>query len=588
MVSLEQRYPQKIPSNPTDDGQDSVPIQVLESNAKSVLNPDTATATTTTTTTTTKSKTTTTTSSSSSTAATERVRPLSSLYEIQRSHSQNYIEWGRGGLSLKNYLKREQHLCNQTISRGGNSKYWTYEVFVPNQTSSDPTDGKWVSVSCCESLTRPALYKVAGKPVRTTVIHAIGAVFTPAEYRGKGYAKKLVDYVSKMFDQRHGVFGPLYDQLESDLDFQNSSSALWSDVGRYYEFFGYKKSSNMELVIHLPKEHSQNNDRGEHVSWLTEDDVRKLGELDTRQFTRALDYLVEQDGVPRTAITPSWEVHEMTHARAHFVAPLLRRDQVASGVGLDRDALVGVDSDSLDYVSSSSSSSSGSESEPLTDDESEEQLIGKVDKKGLGAQKVKSVKYFGAKSGPVSMIWSQDIGNNKLNVLRVVVDDEYIKQNESQDGSQIKQQVLAHFDKLLKAATEDAMLWKLSKITMWEQDVPRVIRTEGPRKGEIFVDISLDDVAESWNQYNQEHGLGLEAHPEERADSWPMARPMNGRKEGWNKSEQEEQTQVLVFDGKYAWFWWWLLLKELYIGGKWFEFIITITIIILFIITFDK
>lgn len=407
---------------------------------------------------------------------THRFRQLKSPEDIQISHSHNYEEWGRGGLEREIYLNRERHLGSQPISKD-HIRYWTLEI---KTDPKDPSDGLWTNVSFCESLSRPAFYKIKGQAIDTTVVHSIGAVFTPKEYRGKGYAKLMLKQLIAEFDNidpETGAFAEEYKCL-SQQAVDNSASLLWSDVGLYYEQFGYKEpSGHKELVIYLGDSKPTTRRSDSHVTMLREDDIEAISNYDINEFKKGLDILTEGDGTPRFCTVPSAQVHEMTHARAHFVAPVLRQDEYSR--------------------------------------------VGK--KPAAGSTLVKNVEYFGCQLNGMALIWSQDIGNNKLNVLRSVL---------LEDFALCKEEALENYFKLLEAAVEDAGLWNLKKVTLWEQDLPMDFsKPNAP----IF---TLKQVEDGWNQRHEEKGA-----IEERADSWTMYRPLHGK--GPNQ---------LVFAGKYAWF----------------------------------
>lgn len=266
----------------------------------------------------------------------------------------NYVEWGKG-LSTKQYLQREVCLGSQTACRDGHLRYWSFE-------EQDSSTGQWVAVSSLESLTRPAFYKIKGRPVQETVSHSVGAVFTPEEYRGKGHAKRLVSAVVAMFDNRDEW--PQYKGL-SDEALIHSFSALWSDIGRYYEQFGYRPSDTEELAIGVRNDLSVTIDTKD-VEWIKADEVPKLSEQDEEQLKAKMDQDTELDGVSRLAICPTKYTHELTHARAHYLAPLLRPEHTTQN----------------------------------------------------GA----AVTRFGAKVGKAWAIWTQDFGGNKLNILRMHCD----------------------------------------------------------------------------------------------------------------------------------------------------------------------
>lgn len=279
-----------------------------------------------------------------------RLRPVSEQDEISHNHSLNYLQWGKG-LTLKEYIEREAFLRSQTSCSDGNLRFWSFE-------QHDSNTGKWFVVSCLETLTRPSLYKIKGKPVQASVSHSIGAVFTPKEHRGKGYAKRLLEQVVKEFDNRNSW--QQYKGLSEEA-LEHSFSALWSDVGMYYAQFGYKATNADELEIQVGAEEYDNQD----VTWITEDMIPALCADDEAQLKAKMDADTEQDGVTRVAISPTEHVHELTHARAHYLAPIVKPEETkqnSTAGGLHR---------------------------------------------------------FGAKLNGVWILWTQDFSSHKLNILRV-------------------------------------------------------------------------------------------------------------------------------------------------------------------------
>lgn len=386
-----------------------------------------------------------------------RLRSLKDPAEITRNHSLNFKEWGTG-LTLKQYLQREVHLGSQTSCADGNLGFWSFE-------QHNPDTNEWQVASCLETLTRHSFYKVKGQPVKATVSHSIGAVFTPAEFRGKGLAKQLVDAVVREFDNPDAF--PQYREIGQD-GMQHSFSALWSDVGLYYERMGYKLTSSNDIEYKVDNATPVDKAAYDKVTFITEDMIPSLCKEDEAQLKSKMERDTEADGKTRVAIAPTEHVHELTHARAHYLAPILRPDESkrneATG-GLHR---------------------------------------------------------FGAKLQGVWILWTHDLANNKMNILRVHHD-------ESLDEAAFGRAM----DQLLKAAEAEAQLWSLQKIALWEQDLPRL--SDGTT-------ISLDAVKSHLTNPNVKVGT--------RDSSLPMWRfwkgldtdPTTGSKVEW------------VMDGKYAWF----------------------------------
>lgn len=384
-----------------------------------------------------------------------RLRQVTEREEIQLNHSMNFVEWGKG-LTQKEYLQREVHLGSQTSCRDGNLRFWSFEEL-------DTSTGNWKVVSCLETLTRPAFYKIKGQPVQETVSHSLGAVFTPMEHRGKGHAKNMMDAVVKEFEKQDTW--PQYKGLSKEA-LEHSFSALWSDIGLYYSKFGYQLSSIEELVLTVEEAHPVDKD----VQWITKDQIPAISQEDEKQLVGKMNADTEADGVVRLAIRPTEYAHELTHARAHYLAPLMRPDHTV--------------------------------------------------------QNGEEVTRFGAVCNGVWILWTQDFAGDKLNILRMHC-------NETLDSKSF----LVALDKLFAAAVTEAQAWGLHKVTLWKQDVPRLVDSK---------QLSLSSIAEACNSMDSPYKVKVQ----ERDGSWPMWRFWKGATEDPSTGAKVEW----VMDGKYAWF----------------------------------
>ncbi|VVT58254.1 uncharacterized protein SAPINGB_P006114 [Magnusiomyces paraingens] len=269
----------------------------------------------------------------------------------RESHRANHSAWGKG-LTVNQYLKREQLLGSQKPCTKGRLAYWVAEELC---------ESGWRVVSTCEILTRPAIYSVGGQQVRSTLSHTVGAVFTPEEHRGHGHAKRMLEYIVNEFDKGlEGEFGSHFkDIIDPDSTVAHEQvaqafSILWSDIGAYYSMFGYALTSSEQLQVPVDKMVE-----APQVEWLGEEDVKAFAERDCANFEAQVQALAQRDGCVRAAIVPSHEVHVMTHARVHYLAPLMRPDLQIP------------------------------------------------------------VRRFGAKAGALSMLWTLDFAGDKLAILRV-------------------------------------------------------------------------------------------------------------------------------------------------------------------------
>ena len=122
----------------------------------------------------------------------------------------NGASW-RGTMPISTYLRRETHLEKQTFTKDGGITFW---ILVD---STLPPNERPILASC-ESLRKRALVAKSGN-LEEVVSHGIGSVFCNPDYRGKGYAQRMIEELGKKLDtwkQENGkttVFTVLYSDI---------------------------------------------------------------------------------------------------------------------------------------------------------------------------------------------------------------------------------------------------------------------------------------------------------------------------------------------------------------------------------------
>lgn len=119
----------------------------------------------------------------------------------------NSTEW-KGALSLSAYLGREEHLGKQKLIRDGGLTSW---ALVTTDTTPRAV------LSSCETIRKKALVVQEGR-IREVICHGVASVFCPPEYRGKGYAGRMIrDLGEKLHnwqtDDRDCLFSVLYSDI---------------------------------------------------------------------------------------------------------------------------------------------------------------------------------------------------------------------------------------------------------------------------------------------------------------------------------------------------------------------------------------
>lgn len=123
--------------------------------------------------------------------------------------SKNGVSW-KGALSLEAYQRRERYLLQAPLAKDGGLTHW---ILV----DSDAEDRQ--VFAGCETLKKKALMAWNGK-VEDIICHGIGSVFSPPEYRGRGYGRRLMKEL-----------GPKLESWQSK-DKQCLFSVLYSDIGK--------------------------------------------------------------------------------------------------------------------------------------------------------------------------------------------------------------------------------------------------------------------------------------------------------------------------------------------------------------------
>lgn len=130
----------------------------------------------------------------------------------------NGTSW-RGPMSLSTYLRRETHLENQAFTKDGGITFWILvdSTLPPNQRPI---------LASCESFRKRALVARAGK-LEDVLSHGIGSVFCDPDYRGRGYAQRMIKELGKKLDTWNQEDGK-----------KTIFTVLYSDIGKVCKRMG--------------------------------------------------------------------------------------------------------------------------------------------------------------------------------------------------------------------------------------------------------------------------------------------------------------------------------------------------------------
>lgn len=120
----------------------------------------------------------------------------------------------RGSMDIPTYLRREQHLENQAFTRNGGITFW---ILVD---ASLPPNSRPI-LSSCESFRKKAIMVRGTSGSKDVTSHGIGSVFCNPEYRGLGYAQRMMHELGKKLNF-----------WQQEREERASFTVLYSDIGK--------------------------------------------------------------------------------------------------------------------------------------------------------------------------------------------------------------------------------------------------------------------------------------------------------------------------------------------------------------------
>jgi len=236
----------------------------------------------------------------------------------------NSTAW-KGPLSQELYVEREKHLLNQNLTKNGGLTCW---VLV---NRNEPA-GCRVIFAACESLQKRAFIAYGGR-VEDVLSHGIGGVYVRSEFRGKGYAGRMMEELGKKLETW---------QAGNELRKKPLFSILFSDIGKtFYARFGWIpfKSSDITLSPISPNEVKNRVSLPTTKSMSTEDIKESMcSDIAIRKQRDLLRVASEKFPGVKVAVVPNYE-HMVWHwAREEFYAKqniLNKPSPVVKGAGVD-------------------------------------------------------------------------------------------------------------------------------------------------------------------------------------------------------------------------------------------------------------
>ncbi|OIW31837.1 hypothetical protein CONLIGDRAFT_242192 [Coniochaeta ligniaria NRRL 30616] len=151
--------------------------------------------------------------------------------ERERIWSLTHRQWG-GVLSHEQYVAREAYLRNVPLQKNGGITHWvlTDSTLAPDQRPI---------LSSCDTYRKRAVSCTPSGVVTDGTAHGIGAVFTDPQYRGKGYASRMLKEL-----------GPVLRTWQTADGQEALFSVLYSDIGKsFYAKSGWAAFPSSHLAF---------------------------------------------------------------------------------------------------------------------------------------------------------------------------------------------------------------------------------------------------------------------------------------------------------------------------------------------------
>jgi GNAT superfamily N-acetyltransferase len=143
----------------------------------------------------------------------------------------NSVAW-KGPLDVETYIAREDHLLRQRLTCDG----LTCWILVDR---NEPEDNRTI-LSSCESYRKTALLAHDGQ-IEKVSTHGIGSVYCRPDFRGKGYAKRMLEELSTKLETW---------KMEKETRRSSLFTVLFSDIGKkFYAQFGWRPFSSSHMSL---------------------------------------------------------------------------------------------------------------------------------------------------------------------------------------------------------------------------------------------------------------------------------------------------------------------------------------------------
>jgi GNAT superfamily N-acetyltransferase len=220
-----------------------------------------------------------------------------------RTWTYSQPEWGNS-LTVPEYLNREEYLLTIPLARNGGITNW---ILTDSAAAVDPNTSERPVLASCETLRKRALVRGKDGTVRDVWAYGIASVFTYSEFRGRGYASKMIELLRGYMTAK---------QRESG---EPAFSILFSDIGKeFYAKHGWMPLENTQIEYRV-KETPVEFDAS-IIKLLGDGDLAALAERDEELIRKEMALPNSSNASqPRVAVLPDIDTLQWHFYRQAFI-----------------------------------------------------------------------------------------------------------------------------------------------------------------------------------------------------------------------------------------------------------------------------
>ncbi|KAH6608541.1 hypothetical protein Trco_001887 [Trichoderma cornu-damae] len=219
-----------------------------------------------------------------------------------RTWTYSQPEWGNS-LTIPEYLEREEYLLTIPLARDGGITNW-----ILTDGAAAAADGAERPVlASCETLRKRALVRGRDGVVGDVWAYGIASVFTYSEFRGRGYAGKMMELLRRHMAARRRETG------------EPAFSVLFSDIGKlFYARHGWLPLENTQIEFYVGPNPAEPD--ASAVTLLRDDDLPALAARDEELIRKDIARPNSADASKtRVAVIPDLDTLQWHFHRQAFI-----------------------------------------------------------------------------------------------------------------------------------------------------------------------------------------------------------------------------------------------------------------------------